>query len=143
MFTMMNLSLISIDQGPLLEIVSEPDIRSAEEAVRYLKKIHQIVTYLDISDGNMSQGSLRCDANVSIMRPDDKEYGTRAEIKNINSFRFVEKAINYEIKRQIKVLESGGKVEQETRLYDAIKDETRSMRTKEFANDYRYFPVQT
>ena len=135
-------SVIDLNRSgvPLLEIVSEPDIRSAEEAVKYLKKIHQIVTYLDISDGNMSQGSLRCDANVSIMRPDDKEYGTRAEIKNINSFRFVEKAINFEIKRQIKLLESGGKVEQETRLYDAVKDETRSMRTKEFANDYRYFP---
>ena len=125
---------------PLLEIVSEPDIRSAEEAVKYLKKIHQIITYLDISDGDMSQGSMRCDANVSIMRPDDKEFGIRAEIKNINSFRFVEKAINFEIKRQIKVLESGEKVEQETRLYDSVKDETRSMRTKEFANDYRYFP---
>ena len=125
---------------PLLEIVSEPDIRSAEEAVKYLKKIHQIITYLDISDGNMSQGSMRCDANVSIMKPDDKEYGIRAEIKNINSFKFVEKAINFEIKRQIKVLESGEKVEQETRLYDSVKDETRSMRTKEFANDYRYFP---
>ena len=125
---------------PLLEIVSEPDIRSAEEAVKYLKKIHQIITYLDISDGNMSQGSMRCDANVSIMKPEDKEYGIRAEIKNINSFKFVEKAINFEIKRQIKVLESGEKVEQETRLYDSVKDETRSMRTKEFANDYRYFP---
>ena len=125
---------------PLLEIVSEPDIRSAEEAVKYLKKIHQIITYLDISDGNMSQGSMRCDANVSIMKPDDKEYGIRAEIKNINSFKFVEKAINFEIKRQIKVLESGEKVEQETRLYDSVRDETRSMRTKEFANDYRYFP---
>ena len=125
---------------PLLEIVSEPDIRSAEEAVKYLKKIHQIITYLDISDGNMSQGSMRCDANVSLMRPDSKEYGTRAEIKNINSFKFVEKAINHEIKRQMKILEAGGEIEQETRLYDAVKDETRSMRTKEFANDYRYFP---
>ena len=125
---------------PLLEIVSEPDIRSAEEAVKYLKKIHQIITYLDISDGNMSQGSMRCDANVSIMKPDDKEYGIRAEIKNINSFKFVEKAINFEIRRQIKILEANGVVEQETRLYDSIKDETRSMRTKEFANDYRYFP---
>ena len=135
-------SVIDLNRSgvPLLEIVSEPDIRSAEEAVRYLKKIHQIITYLDISDGNMSQGSMRCDANVSIMKPDDKEYGIRAEIKNINSFKFVEKAINFEIKRQIKVLESGEKVEQETRLYDSVKDETRSMRTKEFANDYRYFP---
>ena len=125
---------------PLLEIVSEPDISSSEEAVKYLKKIHQIITYLDISDGNMSQGSMRCDANVSLMRPEDTKLGTRAEIKNINSFKFVEKAINFEIKRQIKILESGAKVEQETRLYDSIKDETRSMRTKEFANDYRYFP---
>ena len=135
-------SVIDLNRSgvPLLEIVSEPDIRSASEAVDYLKKIHQIITYLDISDGNMSQGSMRCDANVSIMRPDAKEFGTRAEIKNINSFKFVEKAINYEIKRQIKILEGGETVEQETRLYDSTKDETRSMRTKEFANDYRYFP---
>ena len=135
-------SVIDLNRSgvPLLEIVSEPDIRSASEAVNYLKKIHQIITYLDISDGNMSQGSMRCDANVSIMKPEDKEFGTRAEIKNINSFKFVEKAINYEIKRQIKILEANGTVEQETRLYDSIKDETRSMRTKEFANDYRYFP---
>lgn len=125
---------------PLLEIVSEPDISSSEEAVKYLKKIHQIITYLDISDGNMSQGSMRCDANVSLKRPEDTKLGTRAEIKNINSFKFVEKAINFEIKRQIKILESGAKVEQETRLYDSMRDETRSMRTKEFANDYRYFP---
>ena len=135
-------SVIDLNRSgvPLLEIVSEPDIRSSSEAVEYLKKIHQIITYLDISDGNMSQGSMRCDANVSIMRPDSAEYGTRAEIKNINSFKFVEKAINFEIRRQIKILESDGVVEQETRLYDANKDETRSMRTKEFANDYRYFP---
>ena len=135
-------SVIDLNRSgvPLLEIVSEPDIRSASEAVNYLKKIHQIVTYLDISDGNMSQGSMRCDANVSIMKPEDKEFGIRAEIKNINSFKFVEKAINFEIKRQIKILEANGTVEQETRLYDSVKDETRSMRTKEFANDYRYFP---
>ena len=135
-------SVIDLNRSgvPLLEIVSEPDIRSASEAVDYLKKIHQIITYLDISDGNMSQGSMRCDANVSIMKPEDKEFGVRAEIKNINSFKFVEKAINFEIKRQIKILEANGAVEQETRLYDSIKDETRSMRTKEFANDYRYFP---
>ena len=135
-------SVIDLNRSgvPLLEIVSEPDIRSAAEAVDYLKKIHQIITYLDISDGNMSQGSMRCDANISIMRPEAEEYGTRAEIKNINSFKFVEKAINFEIKRQIKLLENGGAVEQETRLYDSVKDETRSMRTKEFANDYRYFP---
>ena len=135
-------SVIDLNRSgvPLLEIVSEPDLRSAQESVDYLKKIHQIITYLDISDGNMSQGSMRCDANVSLMRPDSKEYGTRAEIKNINSFKFVEKAINHEIKRQMKILEVGGEIEQETRLYDAVKDETRSMRTKEFANDYRYFP---
>ena len=135
-------SVIDLNRSgvPLLEIVSEPDIRSASEAVDYLKKIHQIITYLDISDGNMSQGSMRCDANVSIMKPEDKEFGIRAEIKNINSFKFVEKAINFEIKRQIKILEANGTVEQETRLYDSVKDETRSMRTKEFANDYRYFP---
>ena len=135
-------SVIDLNRSgvPLLEIVSEPDIRSASEAVDYLKKIHQIITYLDISDGNMSQGSMRCDANVSIMKPEDKKFGIRAEIKNINSFKFVEKAINFEIRRQIKILEANGVVEQETRLYDSIKDETRSMRTKEFANDYRYFP---
>ena len=135
-------SVIDLNRSgvPLLEIVSEPDIRSASEAVDYLKKIHQIITYLDISDGNMSQGSMRCDANVSIMKPEDNEFGVRAEIKNINSFKFVEKAINFEIRRQIKILEANGAVEQETRLYDSIKDETRSMRTKEFANDYRYFP---
>jgi len=137
-----NKSVIDLNRSgvPLLEIVSEPDIRSAAEAVDYLKKIHQIITYLDISDGNMSQGSMRCDANISIMKPEAEEYGTRAEIKNINSFKFVEKAINFEIKRQIKLLENGETVEQETRLYDSVKDETRSMRTKEFANDYRYFP---
>ena len=135
-------SVIDLNRSgvPLLEIVSEPDIRSASEAVDYLKKIHQIITYLDISDGNMSQGSMRCDANVSIMKPKDKVFGVRAEIKNINSFKFVEKAINFEIRRQIKILEANEVVEQETRLYDSIKDETRSMRTKEFANDYRYFP---
>ena len=105
-----------------------------------MKAMHQLVTYLDVSDGNMAQGSLRCDANVSIRKKDDKELGTRTEIKNINSFKFIEKAINYEIKRQIKILENGEKVTQETRLYDSAKDETRSMRSKEFANDYRYFP---
>ena len=125
---------------PLLEIVSEPEISSAKEAVAYMKRIHQLVTYLDVSDGNMAQGSLRCDANVSIRKIGDKELGIRTEIKNINSFKFIEKAINFEIKRQIKILESGEKVTQETRLYDSSKDETRSMRSKEFANDYRYFP---
>jgi aspartyl-tRNA(Asn)/glutamyl-tRNA(Gln) amidotransferase subunit B len=125
---------------PLLEIVSEPEISNAKEAVAYMKTMHRLVTFLDVSDGNMSQGSLRCDANVSIRKQGDSELGTRTEIKNINSFRFIEKAINYEIKRQIKQLEKGEKVTQETRLYDSIKDETRPMRSKEFANDYRYFP---
>ncbi len=125
---------------PLLEIVSEPEISSAKEAVAYMKAMHQLVTYLDVSDGNMAQGSLRCDANVSIRKKGDTELGTRTEIKNINSFKFIEKAINFEIKRQIKILENGEKVTQETRLYDSSKDETRPMRSKEFANDYRYFP---
>jgi aspartyl-tRNA(Asn)/glutamyl-tRNA(Gln) amidotransferase subunit B len=123
-----------------LEIVSEPEISSAKEAVAYMKAMHQLVTYLDVSDGNMAQGSLRCDANVSIRKKGDTELGTRTEIKNINSFKFIEKAINFEIKRQIKILENGEKVTQETRLYDSSKDETRPMRSKEFANDYRYFP---
>ena len=125
---------------PLLEIVSEPELSSAKEAVAYMKAMHQLVTYLDVSDGNMAQGSLRCDANVSIRKNGDKELGIRTEIKNINSFKFIEKAINFEIKRQIKILENGEKVVQETRLYDSSKDETRPMRSKEFANDYRYFP---
>ncbi|MDV3237289.1 MAG: Asp-tRNA(Asn)/Glu-tRNA(Gln) amidotransferase subunit GatB [Gammaproteobacteria bacterium] len=125
---------------PLLEIVSEPDLRSAREAVAYMKKLHSLVRYLEICDGNMQEGSFRCDANVSVRPKGQKEFGTRAEIKNLNSFRFVEKAINYEIERQIDLIESGGKVVQETRLYDANKDETRSMRAKEEANDYRYFP---
>lgn len=125
---------------PLLEIVSEPDMRSPQEAVAYLKKVHELVRYLEICDGNMQEGSFRCDANVSMRPKGQEEFGTRAELKNINSFRFVEKAINYEIERQIDVLESGGKVKQETRLYDSAKDVTRSMRSKEEANDYRYFP---
>ncbi|MAY38496.1 MULTISPECIES: Asp-tRNA(Asn)/Glu-tRNA(Gln) amidotransferase subunit GatB [Spongiibacter] len=125
---------------PLIEIVSEPDMRSAEEAVAYLRKIHSIVTYLGISDGDMSQGSMRCDANVSVRLKGEEEYGTRAEIKNINSFRFVERAIKVEAQRQIDLLEDGGTVVQETRLYDSDKNETRSMRSKEEANDYRYFP---
>ncbi|MES9900644.1 MAG: Asp-tRNA(Asn)/Glu-tRNA(Gln) amidotransferase subunit GatB [Sedimenticola sp.] len=124
---------------PLLEIVSEPDMSSAKEAVAYARKIHQIVQYLGICDGNMAEGSFRCDANVSVRLPGD-ELGTRAEVKNLNSFRFLERAINIEVERQIDVIESGGKVVQETRLYDANKDETRSMRSKEEANDYRYFP---
>ena len=125
---------------PLIEIVSEPDMRSAEEAVAYMKKIHSIVRYLGISDGNMQEGSFRCDANVSMRPKGQDEFGTRTETKNLNSFRFVERAIHYEIERQIDVLEDGGKIVQETRLYDANKDETRSMRSKEEANDYRYFP---
>ena len=125
---------------PLLEIVSEPDIRSAREAVAYLKKLHSIIRYLDISDAIMAQGSMRCDANISIRPKGETELSTRTEIKNINSFRFVEKAINYEVRRQREVLEDGGRIVQETRLYDADKDETRSMRSKEVANDYRYFP---
>ena len=125
---------------PLLEIVSEPDMRSAKEAVAYARKIHQIVTYIGICDGNMQEGSFRCDANVSIRPMGEEKLGTRTELKNINSFRFLEKAINYEIERQIDVIEDGGKIVQETRLYDANKDETRSMRSKEEANDYRYFP---
>lgn len=125
---------------PLLEIVSEPDLRSAKEAVAYLKRLHSIIRYLDISDAIMAQGSMRCDANVSIRPVGQEEFGTRTEIKNINSFKFVERAINYEVQRQKDVLEDGGRIVQETRLYDADKDETRSMRSKEVANDYRYFP---
>jgi len=125
---------------PLLEIVSEPDMRSAKEAVAYMKKIHSLVQYLGICDGNMQEGSFRCDANVSVRPKGQAEFGTRTELKNINSFRFVEKAINHEVERQIELIEDGGRVIQETRLYDADKDETRSMRSKEEANDYRYFP---
>lgn len=125
---------------PLLEIVSEPDLRSAKEAVAYMKKLHAIVLYLGISDGNMAQGSIRCDANVSVRRKGDSEFGTRTEIKNINSFRFIEKAINHEVERQIELIEDGGRVVQETRLYDSERNETRPMRSKEVANDYRYFP---
>jgi aspartyl-tRNA(Asn)/glutamyl-tRNA(Gln) amidotransferase subunit B len=125
---------------PLLEIVSEPDMRSAQEAVVYMKKIHALVRYLDICDGNMQEGSFRCDANVSVRPQGAEEFGTRAEIKNINSFRFVEQAINYEVERQVAAIEGGGSVVQETRLFDPDRHETRSMRTKEEANDYRYFP---
>ncbi len=125
---------------PLIEIVSEPDLRSAKEAVAYLKKLHSLVCYLGICDGNMQEGSFRCDANVSVRRKGEAKFGTRAEIKNVNSFRFVEKAILFEVERQIDLLESGKQVIQETRLYDAEKNETRSMRSKEEANDYRYFP---
>ena len=125
---------------PLLEIVSEPEISNAKEAVAYFKAIRQLVTFLDICDGNMAQGSMRCDVNVSVKKTDSSELGTRAELKNINSFKFIEKAINFEIDRQIRLLESGESVVQETRLYDSENNETRSMRSKEEANDYRYFP---
>ena len=125
---------------PLIEIVSEPDMTSADEAVEYLKTIHTLVKYLDICDGNMQEGSFRCDANISLKKSTDTKLGIRAEIKNINSFKFVEQAINYEIERQSEILDSGGEVVQETRLYDPAKNQTRSMRSKEEANDYRYFP---
>jgi aspartyl-tRNA(Asn)/glutamyl-tRNA(Gln) amidotransferase subunit B len=125
---------------PLLEIVSEPDMRSAKEAIAYMKKVHTLVRYLGICDGNMQEGSFRCDANVSVRPQGQAALGTRAEIKNLNSFRFVERAINHEVARQIGVLESGGSVVQETRLYDPDRNETRAMRSKEEANDYRYFP---
>jgi aspartyl-tRNA(Asn)/glutamyl-tRNA(Gln) amidotransferase subunit B len=125
---------------PLLEIVSEPDMRSAKEAIAYMKKVHTLVRYLEICDGNMQEGSFRCDANVSVRPRGQQKLGTRAELKNLNSFRFVEKAINHEVARQIDILEGGGTVVQETRLYDPDRNETRSMRAKEEANDYRYFP---
>ncbi len=125
---------------PLLEIVSEPELSSAREAVNYMRRIHQLVRYLGISDGNMQEGSFRCDANISVRPKGQQELGTRTELKNLNSFRFVEKAIDFEIERQVEVLEDGGEVVQETRLYDAERDETRAMRGKEEANDYRYFP---
>lgn len=125
---------------PLLEIVSEPDLRSAKEAIAYLKTLHTLVRYLEICDGNMQEGSFRCDANVSVRRMGSDKLGTRTELKNINSFRFIERAINYEIERQISVLEGGGTIKQETRLYDSNKNETRPLRSKEEANDYRYFP---
>ncbi|MGQ0384798.1 MAG: Asp-tRNA(Asn)/Glu-tRNA(Gln) amidotransferase subunit GatB [Gammaproteobacteria bacterium] len=125
---------------PLLEIVSEPDLRGAREAIAYMKKVHALVRYLEICDGNMQEGSFRCDANVSVRHRGRHEFGTRCEIKNLNSFRFVERAINYEVARQIELIEGGGSVVQETRLYDPDRHETRSMRSKEEANDYRYFP---
>ncbi len=139
---LLNSSGIDLNRAgtPLLEIVSEPDMRSAKEAVSYLKKMHTLVRYLEICDGNMQEGSFRCDANVAVRRRGAEKFGTRCEIKNVNSFRYVEKAINYEVLRQIDVLEGGGTIRQETRLYDSAKDETRPMRSKEEANDYRYFP---
>ena len=137
-----NYSFVDLNRTgvPLMEIVSEPDIRSPREAAEYMKKLRAILRYLGVCDGNMEQGSLRCDANVSVRPEGQKEYGTRAEIKNINSFKFVEKAIEYEIKRQIKIMENSGKVIQETRLWDANRGLTESMRSKEEAHDYRYFP---
>ena len=125
---------------PLLEIVSEPDLRGAAEAVAYAKTLHALVRWIEVCDGNMQEGSFRCDANVSVRRTGDTRLGTRCEIKNLNSFRFMEQAIEFEVKRQVEILESGGKIEQETRLYDPDRNETRSMRTKEDAQDYRYFP---
>lgn len=137
-----NMSGIDLNRAgiPLLEIVSEPDMRNAKEAIAYLKALHALVCYLDICDGSMQEGSFRCDANVSVRPVGDSNFGTRAEIKNVNSFRSVERAINYEVARQIELIEDGGQVTQETRLYDADKNETRSMRLKENSNDYRYFP---
>lgn len=125
---------------PLLEVVSDPDLRTAAEAAAYFRQLHSLVRYLKICDGNLAEGSMRCDANVSVRRVGDSELGVRAEIKNINSFKFVEMAITYEIERQIELLESGGSVERDTRLYDSERNETRSMRSKELSNDYRYFP---
>jgi aspartyl-tRNA(Asn)/glutamyl-tRNA(Gln) amidotransferase subunit B len=137
-----NYSFVDLNRAgvPLMEIVSEPDIRSPREAVEYMKKLRTILRYLGVCDGNMEQGSLRCDANVSVRPAGQKEYGIRTEVKNINSFRFVEKALDYEIRRQIKVLEDGGKIVQETRLWDSTRGVTESMRGKEEAHDYRYFP---
>ena len=137
-----NCTFIDLNRAgtPLLEIVSEPEIANANEAVSYMKKIHNIVTYLNISDGNMQEGSFRCDANVSVRKTGDKELGTRTELKNINSFKFVEKEINFEIERQINLIQEGESIIQETRLYDENKGITKSMRSKEEANDYRYFP---
>jgi len=125
---------------PLLEVVSEPDFRTAAEAAAYFRQMHALVRYLKICDGNLAEGSMRCDANVSVRPAGQSDYGERTEIKNINSFRFVEQAIAYEIERQIEVLETGGSVERETRLYDPDRNETRTMRSKEFSEDYRYFP---
>jgi aspartyl-tRNA(Asn)/glutamyl-tRNA(Gln) amidotransferase subunit B len=135
-------SLVDLNRSgvPLMEIVSEPDIRSSAEAAEYMRALRDVLVYLGVNDGNLEEGSFRCDANVSVMRKGSTQYGTRVELKNINSFRFVQKAIDFEIGRQVELIESGGKVQQETRLYDAVRGETRSMRTKEDAHDYRYFP---
>ncbi|MBM4378241.1 MAG: Asp-tRNA(Asn)/Glu-tRNA(Gln) amidotransferase subunit GatB, partial [Deltaproteobacteria bacterium] len=135
-------SLVDLNRAgtPLLEIVSEPDLRSADEVVAYLKALRDILVYLGINDGNLEEGSFRCDANVSVMRKGSAEYGARVELKNINSFRFIKQAIEYEVARQVELVESGGKVVQETRLFDPARNETRPMRSKEEAHDYRYFP---
>jgi aspartyl-tRNA(Asn)/glutamyl-tRNA(Gln) amidotransferase subunit B len=135
-------SLVDFNRSgvPLVEIVSEPDIRSAEEAVAYLRELHSTLRYVEASDAKMAEGGLRCDVNVSVRRKGATEYGTKTEIKNLNSFRFVEKAIEYEVKRQIEVVEAGGRIPQETHLWDPEREVTRPMRSKEFANDYRYFP---
>ncbi|MDQ3262543.1 MAG: Asp-tRNA(Asn)/Glu-tRNA(Gln) amidotransferase subunit GatB [Myxococcota bacterium] len=135
-------SLVDLNRAgvPLLEIVSEPDLRDAEEAAEYLRTLRDILVYLGVNDGNLEEGSFRCDANVSVMRKGATVYGTRAELKNINSFRFVKQAIDFEIQRQVELIEQGGKVVQETRLWDPSRNETRSMRSKEEAHDYRYFP---
>src|SRR5213075_806334 len=125
---------------PLLEIVSEPELRGAKEAVAYARALHSLVMWIGVCDGNMQEGSFRCDANVSVRKNGSDKLGTRCELKNLNSFRFMEQAIEYEARRQIEILEDGGKIAQETRLYDAERDETRSMRSKEDAHDYRYFP---
>lgn len=137
-----NSSLVDLNRAgtPLLEIVSEPDLRSSVEAVAYLKELRQILLYLGICDGNMEEGSFRCDANISVRKKGDQKFGTKAELKNINSFRFIQRAIDYEIERQIDILENGGRVVQETRLFDSVKGITISMRSKEEAHDYRYFP---
>ncbi|MDI6890077.1 MAG: Asp-tRNA(Asn)/Glu-tRNA(Gln) amidotransferase subunit GatB [Thermodesulfovibrionales bacterium] len=137
-----NYSLVDLNRAgvPLMEIVSEPDIRSPREAMEYMKKLRTILRYLGVCDGNMEQGSLRCDANVSVRPAEQKEFGVKTEIKNLNSFKFVEKALEYEIKRQVKILEEGGKIKQETRLWNSERGITESMRTKEEAHDYRYFP---
>ncbi|MCX5718450.1 MAG: Asp-tRNA(Asn)/Glu-tRNA(Gln) amidotransferase subunit GatB, partial [Nitrospirae bacterium] len=137
-----NYSFVDLNRAgvPLMEIVSEPDIRSPEEAVEYMKKLRTILRYLGVCDGNMEQGSLRCDANISVRLAGQKEFGVKTEVKNLNSFKFVGKALEYEIRRQIKVLEDGGKVVQETRLWDSERGITESMRIKEEAHDYRYFP---
>lgn len=139
---MTGFSLVDLNRAgtPLIEIVSEPDFRSPAEAAAYLKKLRAILQYIDVCDGNMQEGNLRCDANVSVRRVGEQKLGTRAELKNLNSFRFLEKAIEYEIQRQINVINSGGKVVQETRLYDSARNVTQSMRSKEEAHDYRYFP---